>query len=526
MSHNFFFFFLAGWTYLGADAISEALDKLNTEQTHPLHTKPLRMLITGRVADPSLFLGAMIHEFRWNMDDLPKLAQGTAAAHLIECGCHVTGGYFSHPQGRNLGIDELVTMSLPYVTVSADGNVVLRKLAGSGGELSQRTCAKQLLYEVENPKRYITPDIIADFSQVHFCPITNDAVAVHGARASRGPGTLLRLLPKDGGWSASAEISYGGLGCEQRAQTASQLVMHWLQDIWGEEVTSRIHVSMIGRDSLYGSSNIPKVYSTAQTQDHSIWRRIFSVFRSRICIDKVIDLPEVRLRLAGRFSCEEHAKALCDEVMALYTNGPAGGAGVSSKYIKEIALRRQFVDRSAVVWKTFVLPSCLALENVATNISDAINNLDWLSRVCFNSCLQTPSLIFSPAPAGVPVQLYSIAQSHAGDKGDTITLSLIPNCPTDLTRIRSAISEKWLCQVFSPLLSPESVPTVYFEDSCLIPEDDLVPRIEVYNVDGVSSLNIVVRGCLDGGVTTSRRIDRHGKSLSDWLLQQVVVLPK
>eukprot|EP00268_Persea_americana_P037390 TRINITY_DN3701_c0_g1_i10.p1 TRINITY_DN3701_c0_g1~~TRINITY_DN3701_c0_g1_i10.p1 ORF type:complete len:397 (+),score=90.89 TRINITY_DN3701_c0_g1_i10:189-1379(+) len=204
-------------TYMGAAPIVHCLEK------HKSH-----VIITSRVADAALFLGPMVYELGWNWNDFEKLAQGSLAGHLLECGCQLTGGYFMHPGdcSRDLSFQNLLDLSLPYAEVGFHGEVCIAKAEGSGGVLNFDTCAEQLLYEVGDPTAYITPDVIIDFRDVSFHPISNDRVLCVGAKPSAHcfPKKLLQLVPKDSGWKGWGEISYGGYGCMRRAKVAELLV--------------------------------------------------------------------------------------------------------------------------------------------------------------------------------------------------------------------------------------------------------------------------------------------------------------
>lgn len=219
------------YTYLGADVVKQALDS------------GADFVITGRVADPSLLVGCVAHAFNWDLADgsrgnLDRIARATAAGHLLECGQQLTGGYFAHPRGRDMGWEALRHISQPMADLDAEGNCILRKLSGSGGELSPRSCAQQLIYEVGDPAAYLTPDCAADFTAVNFRSLSADAVQVRGACAGvpvasggiqRTP-TLLRLHATRKGVKQSAEFSVGGSGCMQRGVWADRLVRQWMEE--------------------------------------------------------------------------------------------------------------------------------------------------------------------------------------------------------------------------------------------------------------------------------------------------------
>src|SRR5687768_8116461 len=130
--------------YLGADVVRDAL------------ATGAEVVVTGRVADPSLFLGVLLHHFDWAYDDLPMLAAGTVAGHLLECSTQVTGGYFADPGRKDVA--NLADLAYPYADVARDGRLSIGKTPASGGRLDVMTCTEQLLYEIHDPRRYVTPD--------------------------------------------------------------------------------------------------------------------------------------------------------------------------------------------------------------------------------------------------------------------------------------------------------------------------------------------------------------------------------
>ncbi len=138
--------------YLGAQPIVEAL------------ANGADVIITGRVADPALFIAPLIHEFGLSMDDWKMLGRITVVGHLLECAGQVTGGYFADPGYKD--IPGLARLGFPIADVNADGCFVITKVPGSGGKVTADTCKEQLLYELHDPHAYITPDVVADFSQV------------------------------------------------------------------------------------------------------------------------------------------------------------------------------------------------------------------------------------------------------------------------------------------------------------------------------------------------------------------------
>ncbi|KAD3069137.1 hypothetical protein E3N88_37017 [Mikania micrantha] len=227
---------------------------------------------------------------------------------------------------------------------------------------------------------------------------------------------------------------------------------------------------------------------------------------------------DIRLRMDGLFEGRKHAIEFTKEFIALYTNGPSGGGGISTGHKKEILLEKGLVGREHIYWKIS------AKQNQPTKSNDQINILPTETNSNHLTEFLPPEIHLSPAPSNQKVHLYEIAHSRAGDKSNDINFSVIPHFPPDIKRLKTVIKPDWVKRVISPLLNQSSFPEI----------DDIEMRdkwvaehvnVEVYEVRGISSLNVVVRNVLDGGVNCSRRIDRHGKTISDLILCQEVVLP-
>ncbi|KAI5077891.1 hypothetical protein GOP47_0007715 [Adiantum capillus-veneris] len=482
-------------TYLGASTIVKLLEE----------SKP-NVILTTRLADASLFLGPMVYELGWNWDNFEKLAQGTLAGHLLECGCQVTGGYFAHPadEYRNLSAQQLVDISLPYAEISEHGDVIIAKPKHTGGELSAVTCGQQLLYEVGDPSFYITPDVVVDFTNVTFESLNAHQVRAKGAKPgpSMRPEKLLRLVPQDCGWKAWGEISYGGAGCIQRAAAAELMVRAWMEEVFPKS-SERTVGYLIGVNSL---------------------------LISPIELPETKEALDVRLRMDGLFDLKEQAVGFTREFEALYTNGPAGGGGISVGCRKETALNKILVHREETFWKM----NTRAVDVINAEMPFVRGSLSIKPPegvqipIPLNTRMSTGSKAPLPAPGGVELPLYKVAHCRAGDKGNDVNFSLIPHCPTDLLRLQSIITKDWVKRVTGRLFLGHHIgnDTSSSQTRGLVhDEHDNARSIEIYVATGIHAMNIVVRNALDGGVTCSRRLDRHGKSLSDLILCQRVTLP-
>ena len=287
--------------YLGAAGIVDAL------------ARGADVVITGRVADPALFLAPLIHEFGWAMDDFDKLGKGTLVGHLLECAGQVTGGYFADPGYRD--VPDLARLGFPLAEVAFDGSAVITKVAGSGGCVTVATCASQLLYEIENPAAYLQPDVVADFSNATLTQIGPDRVQVNGATGHQRPEKLKVTVGHRDGFIGEGQISYAGLGAVARGQLALDVVKERLAGV--AVLDSRFE--LIGVNAIHG---------TALGADHSPY--------------------EVRARVAMCVASRAEAELVAMEVEALYLNGPASGGGATQSVREVIAAASVLIPREWV----------------------------------------------------------------------------------------------------------------------------------------------------------------------------------
>ncbi len=236
--------------YLGAGPIAEALDM------------QADIVVTGRVADSALALGPLLHAFHWRADDWDRLAAGTMAGHLLECGAQMTGGYFADPGYKD--VPGLAEAGYPIAEVEADGAMVLTKPAGSGGVVNRFTVVEQLLYEIHDPTAYLAPDVVLDLTGVEVAEIANDRVRLTGARGKPAPATLKATVCVEGGVLGEAEISYAGHNAASRARLAADIVRERLRK---RAPTLQLRVDAIGATSILGTSSLPPDLRSAAAED-------------------------------------------------------------------------------------------------------------------------------------------------------------------------------------------------------------------------------------------------------------------
>jgi hypothetical protein len=178
------------------------------------------IVITGRGTDPGLVLAPLIHEFGWKAADYDRLAAGTIAGHIVECGAQCTGGNYTDWRT----IPDLAMVGYPIVEARADGSFAITKHAGSGGRVSVDTVRHQLVYEMGDPHRYLTPDVIADFGSVALAQDGPDRVRVSGARGSAPTPTYKVSLSYQDGWKALGQLTVSGPDALAKAQLCSDVV--------------------------------------------------------------------------------------------------------------------------------------------------------------------------------------------------------------------------------------------------------------------------------------------------------------
>ena len=297
--------FVCANVYQGAFEIAEAI------------RAGAQIVVTGRVADPSLTLGPAIAHFGWQREQWDALAGGTMAGHLLECGAQVSGGYFADPGMKDVpGLDNV---GFPIAEIEADGSCVICKAYGTGGLVDERTVKEQLLYEVHDPAAYITPDVVADISAATVQSVGADRVRLSGVRGHPRTATLKANVFFDGGWLGEGEISYAGPNAEARAR----LAMDVLQKRMGALLALRF--DLMGVSSILGddANRLLQQTPVGQAQD-------------------------VRLRVAGRHIDVAVVDRLLRELTALWTGGPAGGGGVRVAKRQRLSLQSCLIGRERV----------------------------------------------------------------------------------------------------------------------------------------------------------------------------------
>jgi hypothetical protein len=269
--------------YLGAWPVVEAL------------AQGALIVLCGRVTDTALALAPMIHEFGWGREDWDRLAAGTVAGHIIECGPQCTGGNFT----RFWEVPDLWNVGYPIVEAGADGTFVITKHAGTGGMVTVDTVAEQLVYEMGDPGEYVTPDVIADFTTIRLAQEGPDRVRVSGIRGRPKTGSYKVSASYLAGWKTSGQITLSGPRAVAKARLAAECVWKRLERAgvtFAEEQRSQ--------EALGIGACLPGVFPTPDGE-----------------------LPEVVLRLGVRDADRAKVERFGKEMAPLVTSGPPGVTG-------------------------------------------------------------------------------------------------------------------------------------------------------------------------------------------------------
>ena len=297
--------------YLGAGAIAEALQA------------GAQVVVTGRVADPSLVVGPAMAHFGWSETDWEKLGRATMAGHLLECGAQVSGGYFADPGFKD--VPDLHSVGFPIAEMEGDGSFVITKANGTGGVVNVRTVKEQLLYELHDPTAYLTPDVVADISEAEIIEVGLNRVAVTGVRGHPRPEGLKAIVFFPGGFLGEGEISYAGPNATARARLAADIIRKRMNGVLN------LRCELIGVQSVLNNA-----------QD------------SALLNSQNAEATDVRLRVAGVHPSRNVVERLVGEVTALYTCGPAGGGGIRSAITARLRSVSCFIPREHVS-ETFTL---------------------------------------------------------------------------------------------------------------------------------------------------------------------------
>ena len=431
--------------YLGAQPLAEALGR------------GADIVITGRVADPSLTVAACAHFHGWAWDDWPRLAGATVAGHLIECGTQVTGGISTDW----LSVPNVDRIGFPIVEVAEDASFVVTKPRGTGGWVNEQTVKEQLVYEIGNPSVYLSPDVTVSFLSLQVLEEGCDRVRVSGAVGRPAPATYKVSATYRGGFRAAGELTICGVDAVAKARRAGDAVLERLR-----------HDGATFRESVVECLGAGACHPRGMP-------------------DEVTEhLTETVLRIAVADDSRDAVERFSRELMPLITAGPPGTTGYAAGRPRVQPVFRYWpclIERDRITPRVEVLSQIVDGER--GGVSPPVVSIR-------NREADAAPLAQARADAATippPRQLADIATARSGDKGIHANIGVIARRPDDFERLCRDITVERVAAHFGI--------------------DDL-GRVQRFELPNLGALNFVIRGIL----ANSLRVDAQGKTLGQVLL--------
>lgn len=445
--------------YLGAFPIAAALDQ------------GADVVITGRCVDSAVTLGPLIHEFGWTVDDYDKLASGSLAGHILECGAQATGGNFTDWRDTVDGWDD---MGYPIAVCRRDGDFAITKPDGTGGLVSRLTVGEQILYEIGDPEAYIMPDVICDFSKVTLTEKGKDWLEISGVKGRPPTSTYKVSGTYKDGYRATAMTVVTGFDAAEKGQAFANALLKRTRRLFvernlGDYRDTAVHI--IGAQTLWGKN----------ADEHAAAAREI--------------ITQIDVRHDERAALELFSKETTGVGLSMTTGRTSAGAAGRPKITPVVAQFAFLIDKARIQPK-------ISINNKPVKYEIKVPGKYSSFPKARHAAPDVP--VKSTPDSMIEVPLVALAAARSGDKGNNANVGVIARKPDYLPWIKQGATEKAVKEYFGHVVKGD---------------------VMRFDLPGMNAVNFLLTNCLGGGGTSTLHLDNLAKTYAQQLLALPIKVP-